>query len=132
MPKARSITVAPLTPTVAPVAEFAGPFKPGYDPRRAKGREGARNKFATEFFADFYETWLEYGKAALETTATLYPNEYVRAAAGLMPREMHATIANVHMERMTTFELRTLIDSESRRDLAAQDQGADLVQDVGA
>jgi hypothetical protein len=81
---------------------------------------------------DLYEAWLAKGKAAIDTVAMCYPETFVRVVASHMPREMHATVASVHMERLTTIELRTLIESESRPDTAAQDQGADLVQDLGA
>ena len=80
-----------------------------------KGRPvGSRNVFARDFFVDFHRSWIEHGKAALDTTAMLYPNEYVRAAAMVMPKEFNATITKINIGRLSNAELDALIDREIR------------------
>jgi hypothetical protein len=85
------------------------PWKPGQS-GNPKGRpKGSRNKFSEDFLRDFHEAWLTLGRAALETMAMLYPVEFVRLAASLMPREPEATIAPVVMERMSDAQLDAMI-----------------------
>jgi hypothetical protein len=71
------------------------PWKPGQS-GNPKGRpKGSRNKLSEEFFRDLCDAWQAFGKPALETMAMLYPVEFVRLVASLMPREPEATIAPV-------------------------------------
>jgi Family of unknown function (DUF5681) len=95
-----------------------------------KGRpEGARNKLASEYFVDLYESWQTHGKAALDTVAMLYPNEYVKIVAGHMPREMNAVVTNIHhLERVSDQRLLEIIGSDSS---APQIPDATIVQPVG-
>jgi len=104
-------------------------WKPGQS-GNPKGRpEGARNKLATEYFVDLYESWQKHGKAALDTTAMLYPNEYVKIVAGHMPREMNAVVTNIHhLERVSDQRLLEIIGSDSS---APQIPDATIVQPVG-
>ena len=75
-----------------------------------KGRpKGSRNKLSEEFFRDLCEAWQAFGKSALETMAMLYPVEFVRLAASLMPKEPEATITPVAMERLSNAQLDALI-----------------------
>jgi len=61
-------------------------------------------------FRDLCEAWQAFGKPALETMAMLYPVEFVRLVASLMPKEPEATIAPVTvMERMSDAQLDALI-----------------------
>jgi len=85
------------------------PWKPGQS-GNPKGRpRGSRNKLSEDFFRDLCEAWQAFGKPALETMAMLYPVEFVRLAASLMPKEPEATITPVVMERMSDAQLDALI-----------------------
>src|SRR5215813_7051306 len=84
------------------------PYKPGQS-GNPKGRpKGSRNKLSEEFFRDLCDAWQAFGKPALETMAMLYPVEFVRMVASLMPRELEATTTPV-MERMSTAQLEAII-----------------------
>jgi len=95
-------------------------WKKGQSGNPAGRPEGSRNKFAGALFDDVYETWQTHGRAALIVTAEQYPNEFVRVCASLMPRETHATVLNVHVERISD---RQLIEAITRADLIRQEIG---------
>jgi Family of unknown function (DUF5681) len=83
-------------------------WKPGQS-GNPKGRpKGSRNKLSEEFFRDLCEAWQAFGKPALETMAMLYPAEFVRMAASLMPRELEATTTPV-INRMSDAQLDAMI-----------------------
>src|SRR5262245_1023193 len=84
-------------------------FKPGQSGNPAGRPKGSRNKPSEEFFQDLYDVWQVFGKPALETMAMLYPVEFVRLVASLMPKEPEATITPVAMERMSDAQLDALI-----------------------
>ena len=85
------------------------PWKPGQS-GNPKGRpKGSRNKLSEKFFQDLCDVWQAFGKPALETMAMLYPVEFVRMVASLMPKEPEATITPVVMERMSDAQLDALI-----------------------
>jgi Family of unknown function (DUF5681) len=84
-------------------------FKPGQS-GNPKGRpQGSRNKLSEDFFRDLCDAWQAFGKPALETMVMLYPVEFVRLVASLMPKEPEATITPVVMERMSDAQLDALI-----------------------
>ena len=70
---------------------------------------GSRNKLTEDFFRDLCDAWQAFGKPALTTAAFLHPLEFVRVVAGLMPKEMQATVTTVHLERMSDDQLLEII-----------------------
>src|SRR6516162_10510583 len=85
------------------------PYKPGQS-GNPKGRpQGSRNKLSEEFFRDLCDAWQAFGKPALETLATLYPAEFVRVVASLMPKETQATITRVNLDRISDEQLDAII-----------------------
>ena len=83
-------------------------FKPGQSGNPA-GPKGSRNKPSEEFFQDLYDVWRAFGKPALETMAMLYPVEFVRVVASLMPKETQATITRVNLDRISDEQLDAII-----------------------
>ena len=72
-----------------------GTFAPGH--RGGPGRPvGSRNRLAESFLADLQREWARSGKKALERTATDDPVAFTKIVAGLMPREMLASVINVN------------------------------------
>src|SRR3974377_1432979 len=86
------------------------PYKPGQS-GNPKGRpKGSRNKLSEEFFRDLCDAWQAFGEPALMTAALTHPLEFVRMVAQLMPKDVEATVTNTRAERMSSSELRSLID----------------------
>jgi hypothetical protein len=104
------------------------PWKPGESGNPAGRPKGSRNKLSEEFFRDLCDAWQAFGKPALETMAMLYPVEFVRLVASLMPRELEAT--TTVPERMSTAQLEAIIARgiEGGLDPAATDEDAQIIQ----
>src|SRR5262245_46102981 len=103
------------------------PWKPGQS-GNPKGRpKGSRNKLSEEFFQDLCDAWQAFGKPALETMAMLYPVEFVRLVASLIPKEPEATTPPV-VERLSNAQLDALIaELQSGLD-PATDEDAQQIQ----
>src|SRR5262245_4879615 len=84
------------------------PWKPGQSGNPAGRPKGSRNKLSEEFFQDLCDAWQAFGKPALETMAMLYPVEFVRLVASLIPKEPEATTATP-VERLSDAQLDAMI-----------------------
>jgi hypothetical protein len=94
-------------------------WQPGQSGNPAGRQLGSRNKFSEDFLRDFHEAWQTLGKAALTSVAWLHPADFVRAAVALVPKEFHATVTKININRLSDAELDALIEREIR---AAPDQ----------
>lgn len=90
------------------------PWKPGQSGNPAGRPLGSRNRFSEDFLRDFHEMWLALGRPALETMAMMNPAEFVRAAVALVPKEFHATVTKINVNRLDNAELDALIEREIR------------------
>ena len=121
MPRARALTVAPSGSILAPERELRrdgrkkdGRWEPGHSGNPSGRTVGTRNKFSENFLVDFADSWEIYGRAALEATAMEHPADYVRVAAGIIPKEMHATVVKLNVGRLSNSEIDALIEREIR------------------
>lgn len=63
-------------------------FKPGN--QRGPGRpKGSKNKISEDFLQSFHKVWLEHGEAALQRMVEERPAEFIKVAAGLIPKDFH-------------------------------------------
>ena len=87
-------------------------------------------KLSEKFFRDLCDAWEAFGKPALMTAAWTHPLEFVRVVANLMPKEMPATITNVHLERLSNAKLERIIAAgiQSGLDPEAPPEGAPIIQ----
>jgi hypothetical protein len=83
-------------------------FRPGQSGNAAGRPKGSRNKLSEEFFQDLYDVWKAFGKPALETMAMLYPVEFVRLVASLLPKESEAA-TSTPVERLSDAQLNAMI-----------------------
>jgi hypothetical protein len=93
----------------------------------------ARAELAHEYFADLFEAWRAKGKAVLDTVAMLQPDVFLRVVASHMPREMHATVLNINLDRMSTAQLEALLAEEitDTTDPDRPEENAKVVHSVG-
>ncbi len=64
------------------------PAKKG-EVRNPNGRpKGSRNKLSDAFIQDYFADWVEHGAAAIVKVRKDNPVDYVKIAAGLLPKEL--------------------------------------------
>jgi len=86
-------------------------------PRVARQRmpgelETARDRLTSEYFRDMFEAWEAKGRAVLDVVAEMYPDIFLRVVASHMPKEFHATVTNIKIDRLSNVELDSLIQRE--------------------
>lgn len=92
-------------------------FKPGQS-GNPKGRpKGSRNKINEAFLRDFYEAWEAMGRPALVATAWQEPATFVKVAAGLLPKELEATIRNMTAKDLADDELANIAVGSGEGDI---------------
>jgi hypothetical protein len=96
MPKARDLVIAPIVVNPKSVTHL-------------RDIDHARSDLARQYFTDLFEAWHEKGKAVLDTVAMLYPDVFLKVVASHMPREMHATVTKVNVDRVSDAELDAII-----------------------
>lgn len=63
-------------------------WKPGQS-GNPKGRpKGSRNKFGEQFIEDFLADWEQHGAAAIRTVREERPQDYLKAAVAILPKEV--------------------------------------------
>ena len=109
------------------------PYKPGQS-GNPKGRpKGSRNKLSEEFFRNLCDAWQAFGEPALMSAALTHPLEFVRIVAQLMPKDVEVTATNIRAERMSSSEIRSLIEEYrgAARDALEAQQDPEEVFRVG-
>src|SRR5262245_33375627 len=99
MPRTRNAITAPVVVSPRIIPPYAMPAR----------HQDARAELASEYFADLRDAWLAKGRAVLDTVAMLYPDTFLRVVASHMPREMHATVVNLKLDRLTNAELDAIV-----------------------
>lgn len=105
-------------------------WKPGHSGNPKGSPKGTRRALATDFVADLYESWKTLGKPAILAMAWTDPGAYVRVVAGLMPKEIEATVTVQLAERMSDDELASIAVSSRGDPLEAQSD-EEILQRVG-
>lgn len=105
-------------------------WKPGSSGNPKGAAPGFRRKLASQFVADLYESWQTLGKPAILAMAWTDPGSYVRVVAGLMPKELEATVTVQLAERMGDDELATIASKGSLDPLEAESD-EEILQRVG-
>jgi hypothetical protein len=73
-----------------------GHFVKGHAAPWGGRKPGSRNKLAESFLADLQRQWMKSGKRVLERTAEDDPVAFAKIVAGLLPREMLASVISVN------------------------------------
>jgi hypothetical protein len=107
-----------------------GRFAPGHSGNPRGPKIGTRRQLATDFVADLYESWKTLGKPAILAMAWTDPGAYVRVVAGLMPKEIEATVTVQIAERMSDDELASIAVAGRGDPLEAQSD-EEILQRVG-
>jgi hypothetical protein len=70
-----------------------GTFAPGVSGNPAGRPKGSRNKLAEDFFQALADDFAKHGAAAIVSMRDEKPNEYAKMVAGLMTKEVDATVS---------------------------------------
>lgn len=83
---------APEQPRAAQLEAFQ--WKPGQSGNPLGRSKGSRNKLGEAFLADFHEDWLEHGAAAIREVRETRPQDYLKAAVSILPKELKVIVGD--------------------------------------
>jgi len=93
-------------PASSPQRSATGQFKLGHTGMGGRPR-GSRAQYAQHFTVDFYEDWVQYGRAAIAAVRKKSPVDYLRAAVAILPKDVNVNVSVV--ESMNDDELSATI-----------------------
>jgi hypothetical protein len=73
-----------------------GQFAKGHATPWGGRKPGSRNKLAHSFLSDLQKQWMKSGKRVLERTAEDDPVAFAKIVAGILPREVLASVISVN------------------------------------
>lgn len=68
-------------------------WKPGQSGNPSGRPKGSRNKFGEQFIDDFMADWMAHGKAAIETVRKERPQDYLKAAVQILPKQVDVRVS---------------------------------------
>lgn len=93
---ARKKAAAPNSESAEPQQIEAAPlphlWKPGQSGNPAGRPKGSRNKFGEAFIDDFMADWEVHGKAAIATVRKERPQDYLKAAVAILPKQLDVSV----------------------------------------
>ena len=87
-------------------------FQPGQSGNPLGRAKGSRNKLGEAFLADFHADWEEHGKEVIATVRRERPQDYLKAAVSILPREVKVIPGD--FDEMTNDELDRRIHALAR------------------
>jgi hypothetical protein len=78
-------------------------WRPGQSGNPAGRPKGSRGKFGEAFLTDFLDDWEEHGKAAIKQVREERPQDYLKVAASILPKEVKVQVSE--LEEMSDDEL---------------------------
>ena len=87
-------------------------FQPGQVANPLGRPKGSRNKLGEAFLADFHADWEEHGKEVIATVRRERPQDYLKAAVSILPREVKVIPGD--FDEMTNDELDRRIHALAR------------------
>jgi Family of unknown function (DUF5681) len=98
------VSSANTTPKKNPAAHLAAfKWQPGQVPNPTGRPKGSRNKLGEAFLLDMLNAWTEKGKAAIDRVIEERPHEFIKAVAGILPKEVN--VKTTAVEELTDDEL---------------------------
>ncbi len=105
-----------VTPKVQPrelnPALAANIWQPGQSGNPLGRPKGARSKLGEAFLEDFYQDWQQHGKAAIQEVRETRPQDYLKAAVSILPKEVKVIPGD--FDEMTNDELDRRIHALAR------------------